>query len=316
MFVRKHATRCVQIVSAVILTLISFEPARADQSAVLSVTDAAIADPDNDAAFKSFLKTLPKVNNPLAPGTDFYLVEGDMPMIERQVRAYLRSKSVGTVSTVADNPELLVHTERGKSVYWDTVASRTLRYSIMRASFPDQAKYDKVVRDMTLATNAWAAACPACRLTFARQAQLDTLDDPLGYIPELKSDSIRFVVFYSDVSAASPENSYIARAFFPNTPAELRSVILDSSYFAQNGTTSRFTGPGVLRHELGHVLGYRHEHIRGIPGCYMEDNNWRPLTPYDGRSVMHYPCGPSAARGDLVLTPLDVAGHRRLYRVR
>jgi hypothetical protein len=308
MFVRKHATRCVQIVSAVMLTLMSFEPARADQNTVLAATDAAIADPDNDVVFKAYLATLPKVTNPLAPGTDFYLVEGDIPMTERQVRTHLRSASAGVVSTVTDNPELLVNTVAGKPTYWATLASRTLRYSIARASFPDQAKFDTVVRDMAVATNTWSAACPRCKLTFSHRAEFDNQQDINLFISQLRSDAIRFVVFYSD----APENQFIARAFFPSSPAEQRAVILDQSYFNLNGT--RFTGPGVLRHELGHTLGYRHEHTRGIiAGCYYEDNKWLPLTPYDGRSVMHYPCGPAAARGDLVLTPLDVVGHRRLY---
>ena len=44
---------------------------------------------------------------------------------------------------------------------------------------------------------------------------------------------------------------------------------------------SQYDPVGVFRHELGHVLGYRHEHIRGIPGCGFEDSRWQPLTPYD-----------------------------------
>jgi len=54
------------------------------------------------------------------------------------------------------------------------------------------------------------------------------------------------------------------------------------------------------------------EHIAGIPGCGVEDNNWKPLTPYDKSSVMHYFCG-GAGSMTLALSPTDVAGHRGLY---
>ena len=44
-----------------------------------------------------------------------------------------------------------------------------------------------------------------------------------------------------------------------------------------------------MAHELGHTLGFRHEHTRPEAGTCFEDNNWRPLTPYDSASIMHYP---------------------------
>jgi hypothetical protein len=75
-----------------------------------------------------------------------------------------------------------------------------------------------------------------------------------------------------------------------------------------------WTLTGVLRHELGHVLGFRHEHTRSTAsGCY-EDGNWRALTStYDRYSVMHYPQCNGLQTGDLVLTSLDKSGARSLY---
>lgn len=283
--------------------------ARAD---IVAIVEAAISDPENDEAFNAYLDTLPKVSNPLQKSTVFYLVEGDMPFTEKQVRAYLRSKSSAPVMVGHDNSELLVHIENGKQAFWEPEA-RTLRYAVMRASFPSQDRYDKVIADIVAASGDWVDACPDCGLQFVHKPEFDSVDDPLGYIEALNSDELRFVVFYSDVTSAEPANAYIARAFFPSTPRHLRSVIVDSSYFGLESRGSRFTGSGVMRHELGHVLGYRHEHIQGIPGCRSEGTSWRPLTPYDGKSVMHYNCGPSADRGDLILTNLDKDGHRKLY---
>lgn len=69
------------------------------------------------------------------------------------------------------------------------------------------------------------------------------------------------------------------------------------------------SGPG---HELGHTLGFRHEHTRPEAGTCFEDNNWRPLTPYDSASIMHYPqC--NGTSDDLSFTASDAAGVRALY---
>ena len=71
----------------------------------------------------------------------------------------------------------------------------------------------------------------------------------------------------------------------------------------------------VLLHlgpELGHTLGFRHEHTRPEAGTCFEDNNWRPLTPYDSASIMHYPqCNGSSS--DLEFQASDAAGLRALY---
>jgi hypothetical protein len=69
----------------------------------------------------------------------------------------------------------------------------------------------------------------------------------------------------------------------------------------------------VLRHELGHTIGARHEHTRPEAGTCYEDSDWRPLTSYDAFSVMHYP--QCHGRGDwaLILTAKDKFGAACLY---
>ena len=69
----------------------------------------------------------------------------------------------------------------------------------------------------------------------------------------------------------------------------------------------------MLRHELGHTIGFRHEHTRPESGTCFEDNNWRPLTGYDSKSVMHYPQCNGTQDGDLSLTATERAGANSVY---
>jgi hypothetical protein len=103
---------------------------------------------------------------------------------------------------------------------------------------------------------------------------------------------------------------FIAAAFFPNDPINRRRVLIDPSYF-----TTTFNQVGVLRHELGHVLGFRHEHIRsGAPAACPDEDPGRviDLTQYDPRSVMHYFCGGVGSR-ELAISDLDREGSQRVY---
>ena len=79
-------------------------------------------------------------------------------------------------------------------------------------------------------------------------------------------------------------DEYIARAFFPSSADSEINVLVDDSV-----TSSGWPPSNILGHELGHTLGFRHEHTRPESGTCFEDNNWRPLTPYDSDSIMHYP---------------------------
>ncbi len=81
---------------------------------------------------------------------------------------------------------------------------------------------------------------------------------------------------------------------------------------------------GVLRHELGHMIGLRHEHevLPGGGGCGVDlitcntptcDVAGTPLTTYDVDSVMHYPQCNGNALSDLRISRLDSIGVRKLY---
>jgi hypothetical protein len=66
---------------------------------------------------------------------------------------------------------------------------------------------------------------------------------------------------------------------------------------------------------LGHVLGFRHEHIRsGAPAdCPQEGTSDAiNLTEYDPRSVMHYFCGGIGTQ-EMKLTEVDRQGAQAVY---
>lgn len=102
--------------------------------------------------------------------------------------------------------------------------------------------------------------------------------------------------------------SYLARAFFPSSPRSSRNVLVDTSSFGNVGWPLE----NILGHELGHTLGFRHEHTRPEAGTCFEDNNWRALTPYDSASIMHYPqCNGTSQ--NLNWTARDAEGIVALY---
>jgi serralysin len=192
----------------------------------------------------------------------------------------------------------LGRTEGGLAVYylggdvkWSSTAARNITYCVSSTSFG--SRYSTVVSAMNSATAAWEATA---NVNFVHSSQYDSSC----------SASQTGVVF--DVRQTS-DTSFLARAFFPNSSRSARNVLISTSAFSP----SRYTLAGILRHELGHTLGFRHEHTRSTSsGCY-EDANWRALTSYDRASVMHYPQCAGTNTGDLVLTSLDKTGARALY---
>src|SRR6266478_7136140 len=254
------------------------------RSETLTVHREAFAQPFDHDKLTAYMNSLPKDG-------DYFVVEGDLLLTEQELRSYLVTNAQGE-KPAAVSPELLVNTHNGDRDYYRDLAKRNLSYAVDRKTFTAQ-EYTLVLKNMGQAGKAWESACADCQIHFTHVPQAD--DDP-------QPEKVNFIVRKHD-----SKGEYIAASFFPHDDASRRNLNIDPAYF-----TTRADKVGVLRHEMGHILGYRHEHIRGISGCYFEDNFWQPLTPYDPKSVMHYFCGGGGSL-QLELTALDRSGHRALY---
>lgn len=188
------------------------------------------------------------------------------------------------------NDGLIVNTVNAVDDKWSASQVSNLTYCV---STKFGSRHADVVSAMTSGGALWESA--SSRINFV-------------YVPSADGNCTtrnNAVVFSVEPVQTS---QYIARAFFPGTPARQQNVLIDDSIW----TSGSWTPTNIIGHELGHVLGFRHEHTRPEAGTCFEDNNWRPLTPYDSSSVMHYPqCNGSS--DDLSMTSVDVAGVVALY---
>ncbi|HEY4176478.1 MAG TPA: M57 family metalloprotease [Kofleriaceae bacterium] len=213
-----------------------------------------------------------------------YIVDGDMAIPDqKKLYEFWESMQQG---------ELIVNTSGGQDTKWTDTQKVNLTYCVSNTFGSHKAD---IVAAMTAATdNGWEV-----------RANVNFIYVPAQDASCTKSNSN--VVF--DVSQVSGQD-YLARSFFPNDARSSRELLVDTSSF---GDTGGWPLAHILGHELGHILGFRHEHTRPEAGgvCF-EDNNWRPLTPYDSSSIMHYPqCNGTSQ--DLNWTAKDAQGAAALY---
>ncbi|HEX8434129.1 M57 family metalloprotease [Archangium sp.] len=181
----------------------------------------------------------------------------------------------------------------GADIKWSSTQARNLTYCVSSSSFG--TRYSTVVSAMNSAAAAWEAATLGVNFVHSSSYDSNCTATQTGVLFDVRQTS---------------DTSFLARAFFPNSSRSGRNVLISTSAF---GSIAPWTLTGVLRHELGHVLGFRHEHTRlTSTGCY-EDSAWRGLTSYDSYSVMHYPQCNGSQTGDLVLTTMDKTGVKALY---
>jgi serine protease len=243
-----------------------------------------------DKAFEEFEQSTYK--EPFEDGK--YIVNGDMAIADRErLRDFFESRIKQAPSPPALGA-LVVHKAGGRDAVWDATLKKQLTYCVSN-TFGERRQ--RVVEDMEAATRAWEEAADVDFI------HLETEDADCA-------PANTNVVF--DVRPVEVDGQYLARAFFPNEDRVERNLLVDESAFALPADEA-LQLVGILRHELGHVLGWRHEHTRPESGTCFEDNNWRPLTAYDRFSVMHYPQCNGGGDWSLNLTDLDKNGAACVY---
>ncbi len=245
-------------------------------------------------SFDDFKKSKAVYHEPFEGGK--YVVNGDTTLVdEKQLREFFEKKVKLPPSPAPGRTMLIVSRINGVDQVWNQEVKRKLAYCVSKPGFAQH--YDAVVRDMEDASGAWQKVAAVAFTHDAAQ------DDHCGASNET-------VVF--DVRPVDVGGQYLARAFFPNEPRSTRNVLIDQT--ALNlPPDEKPQLVGILRHELGHSLGFRHEHTRPSAGVCFEDSDWGELTQYDPYSVMHYPQCNGKGDWSLTLTDRDKSGAACLY---
>ena len=224
-----------------------------------------------------------------------YIVNGDVP-VPSTVALYEFYTSLPDGESDHHHPEqggtgdLIVNTDRsGQATLWSDSQARNLTYCVSDSFGSRKAS---VVNAMEYGAAMWEQASSG--VDFRYEATQD----------RSCNTSNNNVVFSVEPTNAT---GYVARAFFPDSPKSQRNILVAGQFYSSGSQQ----GP-IMGHELGHVLGFRHEHTRPEAGTCFEDSNWLPLTPYDSASVMHYPQCNGSAR-DLSFSEYDRQGVQRAY---
>jgi len=267
---------------AVWLGLAHAEPAEPTRHQVAGAYQRALAHP---MGLDDYLAVLPRDG-------ERYVTEGDLIRTRDEIAGDFERQRQAESPRQPGELTVNVRADGGVDIW--ARPQRALTYSIDRGSFATPALADSVLKLTAKAAAEWVAACGApCGVTFTFK------EDPTPTTAEAT-----FVIRGVDA-----RGEYVAAAFFPSYAPVRRMLNVDRT-FHQLGDVE--LQQGVLRHELGHVLGYRHEQVRGVPGCFAEGGRWQPVTPYNPTSTMHYHCG-GGGTPRLTLSELDKQGHRDLY---
>jgi len=242
-------------------------------------------------------------------GETYWLVARDILKSDKEYKGYQNRQEIFKKlveaegpSLISTNPAALIGVVNNQQEFkrWDSRTARNLTYSIDEASFSQYSADPKTVKDVINKTKKYMhTACTSwssvCGVSF-RQEDVKPLFR---------------VVYHHDTL----DPGLLASAFFPGDATRILHLY---PLFPFHST--RPNPVGVLRHELGHILGFGHEHVHVMDAIikkygskYNETLNFEALTPYDSKSVMHYYFEGIGGTTEGELTTWDETGARFYY---
>jgi len=222
------------------------------------------------------------------PSTGFYVIDWDLKISsDEKLYQIWEAKQQGA---------LAVYAAGGQDIVWNATQKKALTYCVSNTF---GANKQKVIDSMTAATTQGWERFADVNFTH------DTTQDANC---TAQNTNVLF-----DINPVNSQGQYLARAFFPDDGRAARNVLIDNTAFDPQ-QTGNIPLANIVGHELGHVLGFRHEHIRPEANAAQcaEDNQYRGVTTYDAASVMHYPqCNGTSTT--LAFTQKDKDGIALLY---
>ncbi len=235
-------------------------------------------------------------------GRTYFLVGGDLVVKEEKLLreaydeyiAVLRAEASGL--STAEQESTVMLKPNGQDDIWSPAQRANLTYCVDNAWGTSK---QRVIDEMAAATAAWEAVANVNFIYVPSQ------DGNCGSAPSGVLFSVR------------RQSSGGGCAFFPQDGISCEGTRVMTYSLSNVPGAPAVTTTGIVRHELGHILGLRHEHIRSGFSCnggFEPTSNARNVTAYDSASVMHYPwCQGATNTSDLNITALDAQGLRLLY---
>jgi MYXO-CTERM domain-containing protein len=222
------------------------------------------------------------------PETGLYVLDWDTPVSG--------DEALYKIWEATQQGALAVYSINGQDIKWDATQRKNLTYCVSNTFGTNK----QLVID---------AMKTAAEMGWEKLADVNFV-----YVPAQDGNctAANTAVLF-DVNPVNANGQYLMRSFFPNSPRNERNVLIDNTAFQQGGTGG-VPFANIVAHELGHTIGFRHEHIRPEANATQcaEDTQFRALTTYDSASVMHYPqCNGTST--DLAFTQRDKDGVVALY---
>lgn len=238
-------------------------------------------------------------------GKTYYLIEGDLLVTQEELAYKIMERKIYTKLAIRGFQETVIgyNVTTQDTIKWKHFP---IRYAIDKASFvAANANYDSIRQRMNRAATQWEKVC---NVRFVYDNQWDNRG----------SDALAKVDFIVTCAPQS-QPSFVATAFFPNDPTEKHYLTIYEKYW-----TSPYDATGIFRHEIGHILGFKHEHAynsRAVPiscrGDTLHNPEWMDpnklkIGTYDKISLMHYYCG---GAGNLAFTfsHFDTIAYKSIY---